>query len=41
MARESEYRFVFDRADNATQMDGVISISLLAGRRQRKGARHG
>ena len=28
-----EYRFVSDRADNATQKYGVTSISLLARRR--------
>ena len=29
----TEYRFVSDRADNATQKYGVTSISLLAERR--------
>jgi len=31
--RENDYRFVSDRADNATQKYGVTSISLLARRR--------
>jgi SAM-dependent methyltransferase len=31
--RENSYRFVSDRADNATQKYGVTSISLLARRR--------
>lgn len=36
--RENErYRFVSDRADNATQKYGVTSISLLA--RRRRGSR--
>jgi arsenite methyltransferase len=29
----SEYRFVSDRADDATQKYGVTSVSLLAARR--------
>jgi arsenite methyltransferase len=32
--RENDYRFVSDRADNATQKYGVTSISLLAWRRE-------
>lgn len=32
--RENDYRFVSDRADNATQKYGVTSISLLARRRE-------
>jgi predicted Co/Zn/Cd cation transporter (cation efflux family) len=32
--RENErYRFISDRADNATQKYGVVSVSLLARRR--------
>lgn len=31
--RENDYRFISDRADNATQKYGVTSISLLATRR--------
>ena len=30
----SEYRFVSDRADNATQKYGVTSVSILAVRRE-------
>lgn len=36
--RENDYRFISDRADNATQKYGVTSISLLA--RRRKGGSH-
>jgi ubiquinone/menaquinone biosynthesis C-methylase UbiE len=32
--RENDYRFISDRADNATQKYGVSSISLLAKRRE-------
>lgn len=32
--RKNDYRFISDRADNATQKYGVTSISLLASRRQ-------
>jgi len=34
--RENDYRFVSDRADNATQKYGVTSISLLARRREER-----
>jgi hypothetical protein len=32
--KNDQYRFISDRADNATQKYGVTSISLLARRRQ-------
>ena len=34
--RENDYRFISDRADNATQKYGVTSISLLAQRREER-----
>jgi len=34
--RENDYRFVSDRADNATRKYGVTSISLLARRREER-----
>jgi arsenite methyltransferase len=34
LSENERYRFISDRADNATRKYGVVSISLLARRRQ-------